>query len=153
MRVRSLPGWGLTIGGLSLLAGCMGGELLHRFTFSPEAIEAQQTSLSLRKGERLQFWNSLDVSYQKGTELTFKIEVKPDNGKEESTVVCDALNPSLTIMSASVERNSSISKSWKQARMNCSFGPLSETQTVSVSALPVATGQVQVKRLILEMKR
>ena len=153
MRIRSVPGWGLTIGGLSLLAGCMGGELLHRFTFSPEAIEAQQTSLSLRKGEHLQFWNSLDVSYQKGTALTFKIEVKPDNGKEESTVVCDALNPSLTIMSATVERNSSISKSWKQARMNCSFGPLSETQTVSVSALPVATGPVQVKRLILEMKR
>ena len=115
MRFRSVAGWGLTIGCLSLVTGCMGDELLHRFTFSPEAIEAQQTSLSLRKGERLQFWNSLDVSYQKGTELTFKIEVKPDNRKEKSTVICDALNPSLTIMSATVERNSSISKSWKGA--------------------------------------
>ena len=153
MRCRSLPGWGLTIGCLSLLTGCMGGELLHRFTFSPEAIEAQQTSLSLRKGERLQFWNSLDVSYQKGTALTFKIGVKPDNGKEESTVICDALNPSLTIMSATVEHNSSISKSWKQARMNCSFGPLSDTQTVSITAVPAASGPVQVKRLILEVKR
>ena len=153
MQVRSVPGWGLTIGCLSLLTGCMGGELLHRFTFSPEAIEAQNTSLTLGKGERLQFWNSLDLSYQKGTELSFKIEVKPDNGKEASVVICDALNPSLTIMSATVERNSSISQSWKQARMNCSFGPLPETQTVTITAWPVASGPVQVKRLILELKR
>jgi len=60
----------------------MGGELLHHFTFSPEAIEAQQTSLSLRKGERLQFWNSLDVSYQKGTALTFKIGVNLTTAKK-----------------------------------------------------------------------
>ncbi|CAK24705.1 hypothetical protein KQ296_01930 [Synechococcus sp. CS-197] len=135
------------------MTGCSGGELLHRFTFSPEAIEAQQTNLSLRKGERLQFWNSLDVSYQKGTKLTFKIGLKPGNSKEESTVICDALNPSLTIMSSTVERNSSITKSWKQARMNCSFGPLSETQTISITALPAASGPVQVKRLILDVKR
>ena len=101
----------------------------------------------------MQFWNSLDVSYQKGTALTFKIGVKPDNGKEESTVICDALNPSLTIMSATVEHNSSISKSWKQARMICSFGPLSDTQTVSITAVQAASGPVQVKRLILEVKR
>ena len=56
-------------------------------------------------------------------------------------------------MSSTVERNSSITKSWKQARMNCSFGPLSETQTISITALPAASGPVQVKRLILDVKR
>ena len=64
MRFRVVPGWGLAIGCLSLLTGCMGGELLHHFTFSSKAIEAQQTHLILREGERLQFWNSLDFSYQ-----------------------------------------------------------------------------------------
>ena len=131
----------------------MGGELLHRFTFSPEAIEAQQTRLTLAKGERLQFWNSLDVSFQPGTTLTFKIGVKPDNANEASTITCDALNPSLTIMSATVEVNNSISQSWKMARMNCGFGPLPETQTITITALPDASGPVQVKRLILEVKR
>ena len=82
MTFRSLSGLGFTIGCLSLLTGCSGGELLHRFTFSPEAIEAQQTNLSLRKGERLQFWNTLDVSYQKGTKLTFKIGLKPGKAKK-----------------------------------------------------------------------
>ena len=153
MRLQALPGWGLALGSLALVTGCMGGEPLHRFTFSLEAIKPGETTLTLRKGERLQFWNSLDVTTKPGTDLVFKIAITPKDSGEASQVMCDALNPSFTLMSRKVESPSRISQSWKQARMRCSFGPVSTTQTFNITALPVASAPMQAKRLSLELKR
>ena len=153
MRLQTLPGWGLALGSVALLTGCMGGELLHRFTFSPKAIKPGQTTLTLRKGESLQFWNSLDVSYKPGTKLVFKIAIKPKDSGETSQVICNALDPSFTFMSSKVESPNSIRQSWKQARMRCSFGPVAATQTFNITALPAASAPMQAERLILELKR
>lgn len=145
---------GLMGGGVAaLLVGCSGGELLQRFTFEPDAIKPQQTTLTLRKGERLQFWNSLDLSYQSGLTLAFNISLKPKGVGEESRLICDALNPSMTFMSTKVQVQDSISQAWKQARMRCGFGPLTQDQTLTITAVPQASGPVQIKRLILEVKR
>ena len=59
-----------------LLTGCTGGEPLHRFVFDPEAMSPQTTTLILEKGEKLSFWNSLDVSCKQPVTLQFYISIK-----------------------------------------------------------------------------
>ena len=107
----------------------------------------------MRKGESLQFWNSLDVSYKPGTRLVFKIAIKPKDSGEASQVICNALDPSFTFMSSKVESPNGIRQSWKQARMRCGFGPVAATQTFNITALPAASAPMQAERLILELKR
>ena len=75
-----------------LLSGCTGGEPLHRFVFDPGAIAPQTTRLMVGAGEKLSFWNSLDVTYQTGTTLDFVINIKAEAGTTVE-VLCDALDP------------------------------------------------------------
>ena len=74
---------------------------MHRFTFDPETLAPQTTTLILDKGEKLNFWNSLDVTYKPPITLGFYITIKAE--KEPPTeIFCDALNPTLTFMSSTI---------------------------------------------------
>ncbi len=137
---------------LLLIAGCTGGKPLHQFAFN-ESLDPQTTTLILEKGEKLSFWNSLNVAYKLPITIDFFITIK--TGKEPVTmIVCDALHPTLTFMSSTTEREDSVEKSWKTARMKCEFGPIEEKMKVTITSAPQVggTGTVQVKQLILELK-
>ena len=136
-----------------LLAGCTGGEPLHRFVFEPEAVAPQTTALTLAAGESLSFWNSLDLTYQTDTTLNFVITVQPE-AQAPIEILCDALNPTSEFMTTTITTGNTVKKSWKIARMKCGFGPMEKRQTVTITAVPKATGTVplEAKRLVLELK-
>lgn len=136
-----------------LLTGCTGGEPLHRFVFDPEAMSPQTTTLILEKGEKLSFWNSLDVSYKPPVTLQFYISIKAEK-EAPVEVLCNALSPSLTFMSSTIEKVNHVAKSWKLARMTCDFGPIDKKKAVTITAAPKAEGigTLTVDRLVLELK-
>ena len=141
------------LGTVIALTGCTGGEPLHRFTFNPETLAPQTTTLILDKGEKLNFWNSLNVTYKAPIILAFYVTIKAE--KETATeILCDALNPTLTFTSLAVEKDNYVEKSWKIARMNCKFGPVEKKQEVTITATPKidGIGTLQVDGLILELK-
>ena len=142
----------LLLAPLLLIAGCSGGETLHQFAFN-ETLDPQTKTLILEKGEKLSFWNSLNVAYDRSTTLDIYVTIKTE--KEPTIeIVCDALNPTLTFMSSTIERNSDVEKSWKTARMKCEFGPIGEQKKITITSTPKVggTGLMQVNRLILELK-
>ena len=69
-------------------------------------------------------------------------------------IFCDALNPTLTFTSLTIEKDNYVDKSWKTARMNCKFGPIEKKQAVTITATPKidGIGTLQVNGLILELK-
>ena len=69
-------------------------------------------------------------------------------------VSCDALNPTLTFMSSTIEKKDYVEKSWKIARMKCEFGPIEKKKKVIITSAPKigGTGKVQVNQLMLELK-
>ena len=142
----------LLLAPLLLIAGCTGGEPLHQFAFN-ETLDPQTTTLIVEKGETLSFWNSLNVAYRLPATLDFYITIKIEN-EPLIEIVCDALNPTLTFMSSTTEREDYVEKSWKTARMKCEFGPIKEKKKVTITSAPKVsgTGTVQVKQLILELK-
>ena len=125
---------------------------MHKFAFN-ETLDAQTTTLIVEKGEKLSFWNSLNVAYRLPAALDFYVTIKIEN-EPLIEIVCDALNPTLTFMSSTTEREDYVEKSWKTARMKCGFGPLEEKKKVTITSAPKVggTGTVQVKQLILELK-
>ena len=136
-----------------LLAGCTGGEPLHRFVFDPEGVSPQTTTLMLEKGEKLSFWNSLDVTYKSPVTLQFYISIKAEK-EAPAEVVCNALSPTLTFMSSTIEKGNHVAESWKIARMTCEYGPIEKKKTVTITATPKAegVGSIKVERLVLELK-
>ena len=136
-----------------LLAGCTGGEPLHRFVFDPEGVSPQTTTLMLEKGEKLSFWNSLDVTYKSPVTLQFYISIKAEK-EAPVEVVCNALSPTLTFMSSTIEKGNHVAESWKIARMTCEYGPIEKKKTVTITATPKAegVGSIKVERLVLELK-
>ena len=136
-----------------LLTGCTGGEPLHRFVFDPEAVSPQTTTLMLEKGEKLSFWNSLDVTYKPPVTLQFYISIKAEK-EAPVEVVCNALSPTLTFMSSTIEKGNHVAESWKLARMTCVFGPIEKKKAVTITATPKAegVGSIRVDRLVLELK-
>ena len=137
---------------LLLIAGCTGGEPLHQFAFN-ETLEPQTTTLILEKGEKLSFWNSLNIGYEPPITLDFYITIKAEM-EPVTEVACDALNPTLTFMSSTTEKTGYTEKSWKIARMKCEFGPIEEKKKVIITSAPKigGTGKVQVNHLMLELK-
>ena len=142
----------LLLAPLLLIAGCTGGEPLHQFAFN-ETLEPQTTTLILEKGEKLSFWNSLNIAYKPPITLDFYITIKAEK-EPLFKVVCDALNPTLTLMSSTAEREDYVEKSWSIARMKCEFGPIEEKKKVTITSAPKVggTGIVQVNQFILELK-
>ena len=136
-----------------LLTGCAGGEPLHRFVFDPEAVIPQTTTLMLVKGEKLSFWNSLDVTYKPPVTLNFYITIKAEE-EAPVEVLCDALSPTLEFMSSTIEKENYVAKSWKIARMTCEFGPIEKKKAVTITAEPKAggVGALTLDRLVLELK-
>lgn len=136
-----------------LLTGCTGGEPLHRFVFDTGEASLQTTTLMLDKGEKLSFWNSLNIAYKPPMTLDFYIAIKTEK-EPLIEVVCDALNPTLTFMSSTAESEDYVEKSWKIARMKCEFGPIEKKQKVTITSAPKVggTGTMQVNQLILELK-
>ena len=141
------------LGTVIALTGCTGGEPLHRFTFNPETLAPQTTTLILDKGEKLNFWNSLNVTYKPPIALAFYISIKAEKGPA-TKIFRDALNPTLTFTSLTIEKDNYVDKSWKIARMNCKFGPIEKKQAVTITATPKidGIGTLQVNGLILELK-
>ena len=137
---------------LLLIAGCIGGEPLHQFTFN-ETLEPQTTTLILEKSQKLNFWNSLNLAYKPPITLDFYITVKTEK-ESLIEVECDALNPTLTFMSSTTQREDYVEKSWKIARMKCEFGPMEVKNKVTITSVPKVggTGTVQVNQLTLELK-
>lgn len=137
-----------------LLSGCTGGEPLHRFVFDPEAIAPQTTTLTVGAGETLSFWNSLDLTYQMGTTLDFVINVNAEAGAPVE-VLCDALDPTVEVMTSTFTTGNIVRKSWKLAKMNCGFGPVEQTQSFTITAVPRAggTAPLEASRIVLELKR
>ena len=60
-------------------------------------------------------------------------------------IVCDALNPKLTFMSSTTEREDYVEKSWKIARMKCEFGLIEEKKKVTITSAPQVGGMGQCK--------
>ena len=141
------------LGTVIALTGCTGGEPLHRFTFNPETLAPQTTTLILGKGEKLNFWNSLNVRYKPPIALAFYITIKAEK-KAATEIFCDALNPTLTFTGLTIEKDNYVDKSWNIARMNCEFGPINKKQTLTITATPKVDGigTLQVDGLILELK-
>ena len=142
----------LLLAPLLLIAGCTGSEPLHQFAFN-ERLDPQTTTLILEKGEKLSFWNSLNVAYKPPATLDFYVTIKTDNDPLIE-IICDALSPTLTFMSSTTEREEYVEKSWMTARMKCEFGPIKEKKKVTITSAPKVggTGTLQVKQLILELK-
>ena len=135
-----------------ILCGCTGSAPLHRFVFDPASLASQAITLELHKGQRLSFWNSLDLSFAEEAGVAFMISILPADGAWERVVTCDALKPSMTFMSTETVLQGRISQSWKTARMRCSYGPVQQNQSVTISVEPELSGQVVVRRLVLEIK-
>ena len=142
----------LLLAPLLLIAGCTVGEPLHQFTFN-ESLEPQNTTLILEKGEKLSFWNSLNIGYEPPITLDFYITIKAEM-EPLIEVSCDALNPTLTFMSSTIEKKDYVEKSWKIARMKCEFGPTEKKKKVIITSVPKfgGTGIVKVNQLMLELK-
>ena len=142
----------LLLAPLLLIAGCTGGEPLHQFAFD-ETLEPQTTTLILDKGEKLSFWNSLNIAYKPPITLDFYITIKAEM-EPLIEVVCDALNPTLTFMSSTSEKKDYAEKSWKIARMKCEFGPNEKKKKMIITSAPKVggTGRLQVNQLMLELK-
>ena len=140
-------------GALISLTGCTGGEPLYRFIFNPETLVPQTTTLILDKGEKLTFWNSLNVTYKPPITLGFYITITAER-EPPIEILCDALNPTLTFMSSTIEKGNYIDKSWKIARMKCEFGPIEKKKAVIITSTPKVNGigTLQINRLILELK-
>ena len=126
---------------------------MHRFVFGPEAVSPQTTTLMLEKGEKLSFWNSLDVTYKPPVTLQFYILIKAEK-EAPVEVVCNALSPTLTFMSSTIEKGNHVAESWKIARMTCEYGPIEKKKTVTITATPKGegVGSIKVERLVLELK-
>ena len=93
------------------------------------------------------------MTYKPPITLGFYITIKAER-EPPIEILCDALNPTLTFMSSTIEKGNYIDKSWKIARMNCKFGPIEKKQAVTITATPKidGIGTLQVNGLILELK-
>ena len=108
---------------------------------------------ALEKGEKLSFWNSLDVTYKPPVILQLYISIKAET-EAPVEVVCNALSPTLTFMSSTIEKGNHVAESWKLARMTFEFGPIKKKKAVTITAIPKAEGIgiIRVDRLVLELK-
>ena len=140
---------GLTV----LLGSCTGGEALKRFEFKPNAMGSQVASLDLPAGGELSFWNSLDLSYEQGSSVVFMVSIQPQDASSPTEVECDALDPSMTLMSTETQLQDRVNQSWKVARMRCGFGPVAGDQRLQVTVVPILSGPVEIRRLVFELKR
>ena len=136
-----------------VLSSCSGGEALKRFSFNGEAIVPQVATVDLPSGGKLSFWNSLDLSYREGTSVSFQVSIQSPGEPQPTEVICDALETSTTLMSRKVQVQGRIDEAWKLARMRCGYGPVPEAQQLQVTAVPVFSGPVEIRRLDLELKR
>ncbi len=136
-----------------MLTSCTGGEALKSFSFTAEAMGPQVATIDLPRDGTLSFWNSLDLGYEEGTSVAFKLSIQRPGDPQPTEVICDALTPSMTLMSSMVQVQNRINQSWKLARMRCGYGPVPEAQQVQVSAVPVVSRPVEIRRLDLELKR
>lgn len=136
-----------------LLVSCTGGEALKRFEFNPDAMGAQVATVDVPAGGELSFWNSLDLSYEQGSSVTFRVSIQPQDASSSTEVECDALDPSMTLMSTKTQLQDRVNQSWKVARMRCGYGPIAGDQRLQVTAVPVLSGSVEIRRLVLELKR
>lgn len=127
---------------------------MHKFTFNPESPAPQTTTLMLDKGDKVTFWNSLNVTYKQPNSIAFYITIEAQN-TPPTEILCDALNPTLTFASVTIEKGNYVDKSWKIARMNCEYGPTTQQQTVTITAIPKVDSieTTQFNQLILELKR
>ena len=136
-----------------VLASCTGGESLKRFSFTPDAMGPQVATVDLPRDGELSFWNSLDLQHQGITSVAFKLLIQSPGEPQATEVICDALDPSMTLMSKTVQVQDRIDQAWKLARMRCGYGPVPEAQQLQVTAVPVVSGPVEIRRLDLELKR
>ena len=127
---------------------------MHRFTFNPESPIPQTTTLMLDKGDKVSFWNSLNVTYKQPNSIAFYITIEAQN-TPPAEIFCDALNPTLTFASVTIEKGNYVDKSWKISRMNCEYGPTTQQQTVTITATPKVDSIETTKfhQLILELRR
>jgi hypothetical protein len=136
-----------------VLSSCTGGEALKRFSFKSEASVPQVATVDLPSGGKLSFWNSLDLGYGEGTSVTFHVTIHSPGETQPTEVICDALDPSMTLTSKKVQVQGRIDQAWKLARMRCGYGPVPEAQQLQVTAVPVFSRPVEIRRLDLELKR
>ena len=136
-----------------VVASCTGGESLNRFSFTPDAIDPQVATVDLPRDGELSFWNSLDLGYEDGTSVAFKLLIQSPGEPQATEVICDALDPSMKLMSKKVQVQGRIDQAWKLAQMRCGYGPVPEAQQLRVTAVPVLSGPVEIRRLDLELKR
>ena len=143
------------LGAMLLLGSCTGGSALKRFEFKSDAMGSQVAVVNVPAGGALSFWNSLDLGYEQGSSVAFKISIQPQNQDASSPeeAVCDALNPSMTLMSTKTQLQGWVNQGWKVARMRCGYGPVVGDQRLQVTVTPVLSGSVEIRRLVLELKR
>ncbi len=113
----------------------------------------QVATVDVPGGGELSFWNSLDLSYLEGSSVAFKVSIQSQDASQSKDVLCDALNPSMTLMSKMVQMQERIDQAWKLARMRCGYGPVSGDQQLQITVVPVLSGSIEIRRLVLEVKR
>ena len=141
------------MGAVLLLGACTGGEALKRFEFKSNAMGSQVATVNVPAGVKLSFWNSLDLSYEPGSSVVFKVSIQSQDASSPTEVECDALDPSMTVMSTTTQSQDRVNQAWKVARMRCGYGPVAEGQRLEVTVVPVLVGSVEIRRLVLELKR
>ena len=141
------------LGATVLLASCTGGDALKRFEFNPDAMGSQVAMVDVPAGGELSFWNSLDLSYVQGSSVAFRVSIQPQDASSPTDVECDALDPSMTLMSTKTQLQDRVNQSWKVARMRCGYGPVAGDQRLQVTVVPILSGPVEIRRLVLELKR
>ena len=141
------------LGTTVLLVSCTGGEALKRFEFKPGAMGSQVATVDVPAGGELSFWNSLDLSYEQGGSVVFRVSIQPQDASSPTEVECDALDPSMTLMSTKTQLQNRVNQSWNVSRMRCGYGPIAGDQRLQVTAVPVLSDSVEIRRLVLELKR
>ena len=135
-----------------LLTGCTGGKPLATIKFGENDLEPRTTQIALVPGKSLSFWNSIDVEYIQPIELKFLIDIKQGNNGVPVRVSCDALNPTTTFMSREAQFQDKISKSWKLAKMQCGYGPITKASSLNITVQPLVSKPVKIKRFELQIK-
>lgn len=141
------------LGATVLLASCTGGDALKRFEFNPDAMGSQVAMVDAPAGSELSFWDSLDLSYVQGSSVAFRVSIQRQDASSPIDVECDALDPSMTLMSTKTQLKNRVNQSWQVARMRCGYGPAAGDQRLQVTAVPVLSGSIEIRRLVLQLKR
>lgn len=134
------------------LIGCTGGKPLSTIKFGENDLEPWTAQITLVPDKSLSSWNSIYLEHIQPIELNFLIYIKQGNNGVPVRVCLDALNPTTTFMSSETYFPDKISKSWKPAKIQCGYGPITKACSLNITVQPLVSKPVEIKRFELQIK-